>query len=659
MHTLYFEIFFKISNFVAKIHFFMLSAKEILHRVWGFNDFRPLQREIVDSLLCGHDTVGLLPTGGGKSITFQVPALMCEGVAIVITPLIALMRDQVERLRKKHIEAAMINSSMTFSQIDATLDNCIYGDIKLLYIAPERIDTLIFRTRLSRMRVSLVAVDEAHCISEWGHDFRPSYLKIGELRESLPEVPFIALTATATDAVLKDIKYYLKLRDPKVFRDSYARGNISFVVRHTTNKFEQLLTIVRNVQGCGIVYCRTRKGTEDVADFLRSQNINADFYHAGLVAPMRNAKQREWSEGRVRVIVATNAFGMGIDKADVRFVVHYEMPQSIESYYQEAGRAGRDGLPSWAVLLYENRDRERLSKRMQLEYPPLKDIKTVYEKLFNFLGVGIGEGKEQVFDFSLLDFAAFAKIYSLTIHAALKIIELNGYIALTEELDNPTRIRFRVLRDELYKYRVENRDLDNFLKILLRNYTGLFADFVAIDEGFLSKVSGFMEAAVVKMLLTLSRDKIINYIPRRRTPLVALLEERLPIEDMLIAPATYASRRSLGELRGLSMADYAEQSQKCRARVLREYFDETGVEDCGSCDVCRAGRASTMEQKSSEAELKTIVMQMLARSERMDMAEIVRRLRTTPDVALRVLRGLMSDGVIKQVADGSIVRQAR
>ncbi len=454
--------------------------------------------------------------------------------------------------------------------------------------------------------------------------------------------------------MLKDIVQYLELDKPNVFRGTYARPNISFVVRHTTNKLEQLLSIVRGVGGSGIVYCRTRKSCEDVADFLRSQNVSADFYHAGMLSPLRNAKQREWTAGNIRIIVATNAFGMGIDKADVRSVVHYEMPQSIESYYQEAGRAGRDGNKSWAVMLYEERDRLKSTQRLAIEYPPMEDIKKVYEKLHNFLSIGIGEGKEQLFDFSLMDFATYAKMYSPTIHSALKILELNGYIALTEELDNPTRIRFRIARDELYRFRVENHDVDNFLKVLLRSYTGLFSDFIAIDEAHLSRISGFTEAAVVKMLLELSRSKVINYIPRRRTPLVALLIERLPVGDVYIAPSTYASRRMQSEIRSLSMVEYTLQEGRCRARILREYFDEAVSENCGVCDVCLSSDTPKEQKEARVQSVEEQIVEMLRGGDKVTMAEVVGQVRASSQVTLRALRALMSRRVIKQVADGSL-----
>ncbi len=628
---------------------------DILQKVWGYNEFRPLQREIIETVISGQDCVGLLPTGGGKSITYQLPALAQKGLVIVITPLIALMRDQVENLRRKHINAIAINSSMTFTQIDAALDNCVYGDVKLLYIAPERIDTLVFRIRLKRMNVSLVAIDEAHCISQWGHDFRPSYLRIASLRETLKDVPFLALTATATDVVLKDIYYYLSLREPKMFRSTFARPNLRFVVRHTNNKYEQLLRIVENVEGSGIVYCRTRKATEDIADFLRTKGVNADFYHAGLMPILRNSKQEDWTKGYTRVIVATNAFGMGIDKSDVRFVIHHQIPESIEAYYQEAGRAGRDGGQSWAVVLYKPQDSQKVVRRIEMQYPPLAEIKLIYEKLHNFLSIGIGEGKEQVFDFSLMDFAAYSKMYSLNVYSALKILELNGYIALTEEVDNPTRIRFKVGRDDLYKYRVENVETDNFLKVLLRTYTGLFSDFVAIDEKYISKISGFEEHRVVKFLLLLSRNRIINYIPRRRSPLIALLEERLPIADVRIAPETYANRRALSELRSLSIIDYAVQDSVCRATVLREYFDEKEVTPCGVCDVCLAKNTTKEESESSFESIREQVLMILSKKEGLTLHALVALLKCRVELALRVIRSLIADGKLKQKADGTLL----
>ncbi len=633
----------------------------ILKEVWGYDHFRPLQPEIINTVMGGRDCVGLLPTGGGKSLTFQVPALAKDGLVIVISPLIALMRDQVERLRSLHFNAVMVNSSMTYKQIDVALDNCVYGDVKLLYLAPERINTMLFRTRLRKMNVSMVAVDEAHCISEWGHDFRPSYLQIGELRKELPEIPFLALTATANENVLQDIIKYLNLETPQIFRSTFARPNLHFVVRHCTNKLEQLTRIADGVPGCGIVYCRTRSHTEQIAQFLQSQNISADFYHAGLRTKMRNEKQRLWSSGHTRIIVATNAFGMGIDKGDVRFVVHYQMPQSIEAYYQEAGRAGRDGQPAWAVMLSEPKDSATMTQRIETEFPPIEDIKTIYDKLFRFLEIPYGEGKERVMSFQMMEFCQYAKYYSLTVHAALKILELNGYIALTEELENPTRIKFRVNRDDLYKFRIQTPELNNFLQLILRNYTGLFTDFVKIDEVYLAKLSGFAEHAIVKMLLELSRAKIINYIPRNRTPLIALLEERLPIKNLLIAPQTYQSRKAYNLLRAQTVIEYTEQQQQCRATILREYFDEKVTEDCNMCDVCMAKRGAAAggvgaaQIKKNSEDIEVTVRKIIENNKNIRINELIRTIGCPTNKAIKAIQGLMIQKKIRQKPDGTFL----
>lgn len=634
----------------------------ILKKHWNFSQFRPLQLDIIKTVISGSDCVALLPTGGGKSLTYQIPALAMDGVAIVITPLIALMKDQVEALRKRGVNAVSINSSMTFSQIDAALDNCVYGDVKLLYIAPERIDTLVFRSRLRRMNVSLVAIDEAHCISQWGHDFRPSYLRIGALREVLPEVPFMALTATATEVVLKDISFHLKLRDPRIFRASFARQNLSFAIRTTENKLEQILRIATNINGSGIVYCRTRAATEQVADFLRQHSISADFYHAGLGYNVRSAKQNDWMKGRVRVIVATNAFGMGIDKPDVRFVVHHQIPASIEAYYQEAGRAGRDGERSWAVVVYSPQDAVAAARRIELEYPPLDEVRRIYEALFTFLKISIGGGKDEIYDFDLMQFAGYARVFSLTAFNAIKLLELNGYMTLTDEMDNPTRLKFRVSRDDLYKFRVDNADLDNFLKIVLRTYTGLFSDFVAIDEGYLARVSGFAEHTVVKMLLTLSRAKILSYIPRRRSPLIAFQEERLPKGDLLIAPETYSGRRIQSQLLAAAMVHYAEQTEGCRSVVLQNYFDEHTATQCGVCDICMARarqKLPAIDTRIDVERARKAVLEILHKDPKTDIQSLMRLMGGSASVAISAIRSLIANGEIRQNSNGTFQYQNR
>ncbi|MDE6499989.1 MAG: ATP-dependent DNA helicase, partial [Rikenella sp.] len=542
----------------------MADIQQILEKYWGYREFRPLQREIIESAVAGRDTVALLPTGGGKSLCYQVPALALPGVAIVVTPLIALMKDQVDALRRRHINAVAIHSAMSAREIDLALDNCVYGDVKLLYIAPERIETRIFHTRVRKMNVSLVAVDEAHCISEWGYDFRPAYLRIARLREWVPGVPFLALTATATALVLEDIERHLGLDEPQIFRGSFARPNIRFVVRRGENKAEQLVRVIRGVEGSGIVYARTRRATEEIATQLQAEGVSADFYHAGLGFRMRAAKQEAWRRGEVRVIVATNAFGMGIDKADVRFVVHDQMPASLEAYYQEAGRAGRDGEPAYAVLLYNGMDTTAARRRIESAYPPLDTVRKVYEAIFNHLQVTVGGGREAVFDFDLEAFAARFKFFSLTVFHAIKLLELNGYMTLTDVLDNPTRIMFRMSREELYKLQVDRTELDSFLRIVLRLYTGLFTEFVAVDEAYIARMSGYTEQRVKELLYQLSVMRVIRYIPRRSSPLLILHEERLPTEDVAIAPSTYHRRREMEELRAAAMAEYAESDAQCR-----------------------------------------------------------------------------------------------
>lgn len=623
----------------------MNCALDLLKKHWGHASFRPLQREAIEAVVAGRDVAVLLPTGGGKSVTYQLPALMMDGVAIVITPLIALMRDQVQALKARGIKAAAVHSGMSFRQIDVALDNCVYGETKLLYIAPERIDTLVFRSRLKKMTVSLVAVDEAHCISEWGYDFRPAYLKIGALREWLPGVPFLAVTATATERVLDDIVVHCRLKDHLLLKGSYERKNLSFVVRGSANKYDQLLRVVDKVEGSGIVYCRTRAQTEQVADLLRVHGVSADFYHAGLDHRLRTARQTDWTTGVTRVVAATNAFGMGIDKSDVRFVVHMAPPDSLEAYYQEAGRAGRDGRRSWAVLLHNPDDYASVGSRMEIEYPPLDEIKRVYEAVFNFLQVSIGGGKDEIYDFDLMAFAAYAKIYSLRAYNAIKILSLGGYMTLVDEAEHATRVMFRVSRDDLYRYRVDTKEVDTFLKILLRSYTGLFADFVAVDEAYLAAASGYTERKVVEYLLLLSRARIIRYIPRRRTPILALHEERLPVGDLLIPPSIHAHRRAQSEERAEAVWGYVKNQTECRAAVLRAYFGDVDAPPCGVCDRCLA----------APPDLTQAVRQALQeRGGRADLRSLVAAVDGPSQAVLDTVQALLAQKVIVQHQDGTV-----
>ncbi|MEG1665060.1 MAG: ATP-dependent DNA helicase RecQ [Mucinivorans sp.] len=633
------------------------SIDDILLQNWGYTEFRPLQREIIQSVMAARDTIALLPTGGGKSLTYQVPALAMDGLVIVVTPLIALMRDQVMALQGRGIKAVAINSSMHPHQIDVALDNCVYGDVKLLYIAPERIDTIMFRTRVRKMNISLVAVDEAHCISQWGYDFRPSYLRIGELRRELPNIPFMALTATATEVVLKDIEHYLGMEKPAIFRQSFARPNLRFVVREVENKLEQTLRIINGVKGgSGIVYCRTRSDSQAVAEFLLSRGVSADYYHAGMGFKMRSLRQSEWMDGKIRVMVATNAFGMGIDKGDVRFVVHYSVPESIEAYYQQAGRAGRDGAEAFAVLLFERGDTVASLRRVEMEYPPIEVIGQVYEALFDWLRVTIGGGKMEVYDFNLGEFAARKKFFSTTALNALKILELNGYLTLTEQMDHPTRIMMRLQRDALYRVQVDNPELDNIIKVILRNYTGLFSGFVAIDEEFLARVSGYTEQRVVELLLALSRAHIIKYIPRRSSPLIFLEQERLPLQNLVISRESYACRREQSQLRVASMLEYVTERTECRSVVLQEYFDEQGATPCGVCDICIERKRTGLKSERSASlwastEATAIV---ILREGPINLHQLIARIGGPQSVALNVIRGMIASGAIIQHNSGVV-----
>ena len=578
----------------------------ILQRYWGFRAFRPVQEQIIRAVLAGRDTLALMPTGGGKSLTYQVPTLARAGVCIVVTPLIALMKDQTDRLRHLGIPAVAIHSGLSPRQIDIALDNCVYGDVKFLYVAPERLTSEAFRLRVVRMNVTLIAVDEAHCISQWGYDFRPSYLRIAELRERLPGVPVLALTASATEVVAEDIMHHLKFSEPHLLRSSFARPNLSYSVRHTDDKNGQLLRLLRNVPGSGIVYMRTREGTEQLTEQLRDEGIAAAAYHGGLGHADRTQRQELWLKGKVRVIVATNAFGMGIDKPDVRFVVHYSMCDSLESYYQEAGRAGRDGQRAYALLLVASDDGERIARRFDQEFPPLEQVKEIYERICSYLQIGIGEGGECSYQFNLSDFCAREHLYSGRVLSALKLLQQNGYMTLSDAQDHPARVMFCVSRDELYRLRVQRDDLDHFIRTLLRLYNGIFNDFRPIDEGELATWSGYTVNRVKELLKQLWLLRVIRYIPSNRSPLLFLNEERLPRADLYIAPETYRRRRELMHERFARMLAYASNEEECRSTVLERYFGAESPTACGICDVClarkRAAKAAQKTQRSQEGQ---------------------------------------------------------
>lgn len=564
----------------------MDTFHQILLKYWGFSHFRPMQEEIIHSIAEGNDTLGLMPTGGGKSVTFQVPAMAEEGLCIVVTPLIALMRDQVENLKRREIKALAVYSGMTREEIDITLDNAIYGDFKFLYCSPERLGTEMFRVRVQKMQVSFIVVDEAHCISQWGYDFRPSYLRIAELREFLPDVPILALTATATPEVAEDIMQNLRFRSRNLFRMSFERKNLVYIVRHVEDKQGYLLRLAEHIQGSGIVYVRNRLRTREVAEYLERNGISADFYHAGLSDEVRHARENDWKTGKTRIIVATNAFGMGIDKPDVRFVVHLDLPDSVEAYFQEAGRGGRDEKKSFAVLLYHPSDKQNAQKRIATNFPEIPVIREVYNALGSYFQIPLGGGKGQSFDFNLFDFCSRYKIHNLVAFNCLKVLEQEGYIELSDDLNIPAQLHFLVERDDLYKFQVANVQFDDFIKLVLRSYSGLFSGYVAIDEDILAKRAKLTRDNVYQYLLNLQKQKILHYIPRRQNPVIIYTEERLEDKALFISHQGYNQRKVKYQQRLEAMIEYAESDTRCRSQMLLRYFGETSAERCGQCDVC-------------------------------------------------------------------------
>ena len=606
---------------------------------------------IIQSVMDCRDTLALMPTGGGKSLTYQVPTLAREGLCIVVTPLIALMKDQVDRLRRMGVSATAIHSGMSYTQIDNALDNCVYGDVKFLYVAPERLATEAFRLRVQRMKVSLLAVDEAHCISQWGYDFRPSYLRIAELRQHLKDVPVLALTASATEMVAKDIMHHLGFQEPNILRSSFARPNLSYAVRHTDDKQEQLLRVINNVGGSGIVYMRSREGCEQLCETLRNQGISASYYHAGLPHAERSMRQEEWTSGKVRVMVATNAFGMGIDKADVRFVVHFTMCDSLESYYQEAGRAGRDGQRSYAVLLSSSDDSSKITKRFDAEFPPLEEVKSIYEKICDFVQVAVGDGLYASFIFNIHEFCRRERIYIGKVRAAINLLEQNDYLTLTEEMENPARIHFCISRDELYRIRVGRNELDHIIRIILRLYNGVFTEFRPIDERSIASASGYTIERVKELLKRMWQLRIIRYIPANSSPMLFFNEERLPTKDLYISPETYVHRKELMAERFENMLHYAEQQTECRSVVLQRYFGDTGASACGTCDVCLATKR---REKSDGKALSESILHLLLR-EPMNVKELCRELKHSPEKVIAAVDKLKADGKISAQISGKLI----
>ncbi len=592
----------------------MNEYRKILNDYWNYANFRPLQEEIIESVMQNRDTLALMPTGGGKSITFQVPGMAKPGICLVISPLIALMRDQVDALKSKGIKAVAINSALSRYEIDIALDNCIYGNYKFLYLSPERLGTELFKVRLQNMNVNLIAVDEAHCISQWGYDFRPSYLEIVKIREELPDVPVLALTATATPTVADDIQKRLGFSRQNVIRQSFERKNLAYKVHQTEDKASVLVKIFRKYQGSGIVYVRSRKKTREIAEILNKNNISSGYYNAGLESKIRQAREKSWQSGEIRVMVSTNAFGMGIDKSDVRVVVHIDLPDSPEAYFQEAGRAGRDGKNALAVLLYHKSDKRSLEQSLVIKFPGIDKIRQVYTALGHYYQLIPGAGKGLAFDFSLGDFCSKFGFHTLTAYHALKHIERAGFIELTDEINLPARIFFRVNRDDLYKFQVANSRYDGIIKLLLRVYSGLFTDFCRVDIDLLASKAKAKPELIKKVIESLQNQGIVYFLEPKKTPQLIFTAEKVEEKSLIIARDVYEWRQKEAQKRLDTMINYGQSNDRCRSQLLLMYFGDKNPPLCGTCDVCEKNSDTELTQKEA-GEIRKQVLDILQEGE--------------------------------------------
>lgn len=627
-----------------------MQYRDILKKYWGYDDFRGVQREIIESIGCGRDTLGLMPTGGGKSITFQVPALAGEGLCIVVTPLIALMKDQVANLRCRGIKAVAVYSGMRTSEVVTALENCIFGDYKFLYISPERITSELFIKKIQRVKVQLITVDEAHCISQWGHDFRPAYRQIIELRNLFPGVPVLALTATATPEVVKDIQQQLGFKEENCHSMSFERKNLVYVVRNTENKQQELLHILRRVEGSAIIYALNRKRTKEVCEFLVANGITAEYYHAGLTSAAKDEKEESWKSGRARVMVSTNAFGMGIDKPDVRLVIHIDLPSSVEAYFQEAGRAGRDGNKAYAVTLFCRPDKAVVARRLSDNYPSQDFIREIYNEVCYYYSMALGDGLDCTFEFSLVDFCRVYRRPTLQTDSALRILTRMGYLEYVEDMEYASRVRFIVDKDSLYNLRGLHADYDTLVNAILRSYSGLFSDYAYIDERYLSRITKLSRHRMYEILVSLTNRGVLLYAPSKRCSVVTFTRHRVLANELRFAREVYDERKESFAKSLNAVIGYATGSDKCRSRVLLEYFGEKETAPCGNCDVCMAQKEASARHSAAAPE--QLLVQLLADREYHSLEELDRL--PLPRAAMSALLRHMCDEEKIIIKDGKI-----